>query len=550
MEGFDPLERDALQWGREAFGRRMWADAFKAFALADEAESLQAEDRVILAWSAYLVGRHDDFVRAMERAHHEHLRAGAGLASARCAFWLGFVLASRGEIGPATGWFARAGRLVEQEGNDCVERGYVLVPVMMKHALAAAWEDVQSTAVEVDAIGERFADADLTAFARHWQGRALVRTGRVEEGLALLDESMISVTVGELSPAVTGVIYCSMIEACQEIYALQRSQEWTMSLSRWCEGQPDMVPFTGQCLVHRAELMALHGEWKDALDEARRASERTATSNDQLPGAAALYLQGEVHRQLGNLTAAEDAYREAIRRGWDPQPGLALLRLTRGDSEAAAAAIRRRVGEASDALERARLLPAYVEIMRAVGDMDAAAAACDELDDTAARYSSPVLGAMAAAARGAVALAEGDPSAALTSLRHACHVWQQFDAPYEIARVRVLVGLACRALGDNDTAALELDAARSTFERLGAAPDVVRVGALARSGESRDARGLTAREQQVLQLVTAGRTNKAIAAELFVSEKTVDRHVSHILAKLGVSSRVAATAYAYEHHLI
>lgn len=550
MREFGLLDRDDLTSGREAFNRRQWAEAFNALTLADEAKSLQADDLDLLAWSGYLIGRQDDFLRAMERAQHEHRDAGEAGRAARCALWLGFVLSTRGEIGPATGWFARASRLVEREGNDCVEQGYLLLPTMLRHALDGSWEAVHATALQAVAIGERFDEADLTSFSLHWQGRALVRLGRVDEGLRLLDESMLSVTAGELSPAITGMVYCSLIEACQEIYALQRSQEWTVALSRWCEGQPDLVPFTGQCLVHRAELMAWHGAWQDALDEARRAYELITRGGDQLAGATALYLQGEVHRVSGDVAAAEQAYRAASEAGWDPQPGLALLRLAGGDGEAAAAAIRRRVDETTDALERARLLPAYVEIMLAVGHTDAASTACGELDEIAARYASSVLGAMAAAARGAVAVAEGGAPSALAELRQASQVWQRFDAPYEVARIRVMVGLLCRALGDLDSAALELAAARSAFVRLGAAPDIARIDALAGNGEPRDAHGLTAREMQVLHLVTAGRTNKVIAAELLVSEKTVDRHVSNILAKLGVSSRVAATAFAYEHHLV
>jgi ATP/maltotriose-dependent transcriptional regulator MalT len=311
-----------------------------------------------------------------------------------------------------------------------------------------------------------------------------------------------------------------------------------------------MVAHTGRCLVHRAEIMQLHGAWPDALEEARRAGHRFAQQANQVAAANALYRQGEVHRLLGEFTAAEKAYRDASRGGCEPQPGLALLRLAQGDGDAAAASIRRVAGETTERLKRARLLPAHVEIMLAVGEAEEARSACRELEEISAGNESGVLGAMSAQARGAVDLAEGAARAALVALRHAWTFWQELEAPYEAARVRVLLGLTCRALGDDETAALELEAARAVFARLGAAPDLARVDSLTGSADSIDARGLTPRELQVLRLITAGETNKAIAAKLVLSERTVDRHVSNIFTKLSVSSRAAATAYAYEHQLV
>ena len=331
---------------------------------------------------------------------------------------------------------------------------------------------------------------------------------------------------------------------------LRRAQEWTAALTRWCEEQPEMVAFSGRCLVHRAEIMELHGAWREALEEARRAHQRCLQGKNQSAAAQAFYRQAEVHRLQGRFSAAEEAYRDASRCGCEPQPGLALLRLAQGNDDAAAAAIRRAVVETTEPLKRARLLPAYVEIMLAVGDVQEARNACRELEEISARYESGMLGAMSAHAEGAVDLAEGDTRAALLALRHAWQMWQELEVPYEAARVRVLLGLACRTLGDDDTAALELEAARDVFAQLGAAPDLARADSLTRRAASVDARGLTPRELQVLRLLAAGRTNKAIAAELVLSERTVDRHVSNIFTKLGVSSRTAATAYAYKQQLV
>jgi DNA-binding CsgD family transcriptional regulator len=541
---------DELGRGRESYARRAWLDVYKSLSHADRAAPLGAEDLELLATSAYMLGRDDEYLSSLKRAHHVYLDAGEAIRAVRCAFWVGMNLALRGEMGHATGWLGRAQRLLEREKGDCVERGYLLVQVMLRHEATGDWEAAYATAADAAEIGERFGDADLLALAVHEQGCALIQQGQVEEGLGLLDEAMVAVTAGELSPIVTGIVYCSVIMGCQEAYELRRAQEWTAALTRWCEEQPDMVSFSGRCLVHRAEIMELHGAWREALEEARRAGQRCVQGKNQSAAAQAFYRQGEVHRLQGKFSAAEEAYREASRCGWEPQPGLALLRLAQGNDDAAAAAIRRALSESSEPLKRARLLPAYVEIMLAVGDLEEARSACRELEDISARYESGMMGAMVAHAEGAVDLAEGDARAALLALRRAWQVWQELEVPYEVARVRVLVGLACRALGDDDTAALELEAARGVFAQLGAEPDLARVDSLTRRAPSIDAHGLTLRELQVLRLVAAGETNKAIAAELVLSGRTVDRHVSNIFSKLGVSSRAAATAYAYKHQLV
>jgi DNA-binding CsgD family transcriptional regulator len=541
---------DELGRGREYYARRAWMAAYESLSRADRTAPLGAEDLELLATSAFMLGRDDECLSCLERAYHVYLDGGEAMRAVRCAFWVGMNLALRDEMGRATGWLGRAQRLVEREGSDRVERGYLLVPVMLRHEASGDWEAAYATAADAAEIGERFGDQDLLALAVHEQGHALVKQGRVEEGLGLFDEAMVAVTAGELSPIVTGMVYCSVIMGCQEVYALHRAQEWTAALTQWCEQQPEMVAFSGRCLVHRAEIMELHGAWREALEEARRAHQRSVQGKNQSAAAQAFYRQGEVHRLRGEFSAAEEAYREASRCGCEPQPGLALLRLAQGNGDAASAAIRRVVGETTEPLKRARLLPAYVEIMLAMGETEEARSACRELEEVLTQYNSGMLRAMVAHAEGAVALTQGDTRAALPVLRHAWQVWQELEVPYEVARVRVLLGQACRAVGDDDTATLELVAARGVFEQLGATPDLAKVDSLARDALSVDAHGLTPRELQVLRLVAAGETNKAIAAELFLSDRTVDRHVSNIFTKLGVSSRAAATAYAYERQLV
>ena len=539
----------ALMQGREAAGRLEWSDAYTALSLADSSSPLAAQDLELLATAALLLGHVEDGLRALQRAHQLHAEGGDPRRAARCAFWLTFHLGARGDVAQASGWFARANRLLEHE-QECAEHGYLLISVAFHQFVAGDYAAGRAAAAQAAAIGGRAGDADLVAFARYLQGRALVHDGEMDEGLALVDEAMVAVVAGELSPIVAGAVYCGVIETCQVLSELRRASEWTAALTAWCSTQPDMVTFTGQCLVHRAELLHLHGAWLEAVEEAKRALERFAHGADEFASGDACYQQAEAYRVLGESAAAEDAYQQASRWGREPQPGLALLRLAQGKTDAAAAAIGRAVAETTDRLRRVKLLPARVEIMLAAGEVQAARDAADELIQMAGAYSTPALRAMANHARGAVLLADGDARAALVVLRGAWQLWRELQAPYEAARARVLVGLACRQLGDREAAAMEFDASRTVFARLGAAPDLARVEALVRSGAASNTHGLTERELQVLRLLATGTTNHAIANELVLSEKTVHRHVSNIFTKLDVSSRAAATAYAYQHHLL
>ena len=535
--------------GRRAYAARAWREAYAALSEADAAAPLGAPDLELLGMATAMLGHEAEWSDMLERAHYAYLESGETRRAVRCAFWIGIRLARAGEMGPATGWLGRAQRLLESEGEDCVERGYLMVPRVFAKQAEGDLEGAVETVRGVAEVAERFDDQDLLALAMHEQGHLLIRLGRVREGLAVLDESMVIATGGHLSPYVTGIVYCGTIAACHEVYEFRRAGEWTEVLSRWCEEQPDLLAFTGACLVHRAEIMQLAGAWRDALGEVHRACERLLQAENEAAAGQAYYRVGELHRLQGELAAAEGAYREASRLGHEPQPGLALLRLAQGKRDAAVTAIRRALSERTEPLARARLLPAHVEISLAVGDVDEARAICTELEEIAGNHGSGMLGAMGGHARGAVELEGGDPRAALAALRPAVQAWQELGAPYESACARVLVALACRSLGDSDAASLELAAARDALARLGAAPDVAWVESLLAPAPVA-VHGLTSRELEVLRLVAAGRSNREIAAELVISEHTVARHVQNIFAKLRVSSRTAASAFAYEHALV
>ena len=544
------MARKHLDRGRRAYDRRAWKDAHELLFLADREIALRAADLERLAIAAFLIGREGEFERTLQRAHRAYRDAGDRPGAARCAFWIGFRLFLRGETGPATGWFARGQRLLDQEGRETAEEGYLLLAAAEQHLRAGEWERAGAVAREATGVGTRLGDRDLIAAARHVEGRTLLGMDRVEEGFGLLDEAMVEVTSGELSPMMTGLIYCSVIDCCQRVHALGRAREWTAALGRWCEDQRQMMVFTSTCLVHRAEILQLQGAWAAALAEARRASEQHAEGIDEYPSGAAFYQQGEILRLRGELDAAEKAYRSASRAGAEPHPGLALLWLARGRTRAAAAAIGRALDETGEPLARARLLPARIEILLAARDREGARTACGELAEIAARFDTDMLRAAAAQAQGAVELAAGNPREALVQLRLAWKDWQALEIPHAAARTRELLGLACRALGDRAGGRMELEAARATYESLGARPDVARVDALLANRPDAGRHGLTPREVQVLRLVAAAKSNKEVADALSLSVKTVERHVGNILTKLDVPSRVAATAWAYENEVV
>jgi DNA-binding CsgD family transcriptional regulator len=542
-----------LDRGRDAFRRQAWAEAITALRAAERDAALEPKDLERLAVALYLVGRDADSVETWTRAHHEWLQAGDAARAARCAFWLGFGLDITGQQAPAAGWFERARRLVDEAAVEGVERGYVLVPAALQSLLVAGDPATALAAFEgITAIGDRFADPDLMTLARLGRGHALVMLGDRAEGIANLDEAMVAVTAGEVTPLLAGLVYCAVIEICHETFDLRRARDWTEALTRWCAAQPDLEPYRGHCLVHRAEILLMDGAWAEAMTEAELAYERLSRPPGQPAVGAACYQRGELHRLRGELAQAEDAYRQASHWGRPPQPGLALLRLAQGRVGPASTSIRRAIDEALDPQVRAKLLPAHVEIALAAGDVEAARAAADELSEIAADLDAPYLTAVAAHSAGSVLLAEGDARGALAALRSAHAAWQALGAPYDAARTRLVIGRACRALGDEDGAALELEAAEAEFRRLGAAPDLaaVRDAAGRHPASTRAESGLSRRELQVLGRVATGRTNREIAADLVISDKTVARHVSNIFAKLGVSSRSAATAYAYEHDLV
>ncbi|WP_322796269.1 helix-turn-helix transcriptional regulator [Tepidiforma sp.] len=541
---------------REAYDRRARRASRDAYRAHGFTASLAFDDFERLAAANHLLGDEQESREALVRGYRRAIELEDLRRAVRFAFFLGHGMMFTGEFAQANGWFGRARGLLTDCGTDCVEWGYLLIPegveALGSGDAGAACEAFTAAA----AYGRRYADSSLLAAAGHGRGRALLRLGHLDEGMAALDEAMVAVGAGEVSPLLVGHIFCGVLEACQEVLDVRRAQEWTAVFSRWCEGQEDLVPYRAPCLVHRIEVMRWRGDWADALEEARQACDWLSLPSSPQGHGDAFYHLGELYRLRGEGSAAQAAYRQASRRGRSPQPGLALLWAGSDQFEAAERALHYALGETEPdrpmgdwerlirLARRAELQSAYVDVLLRMGDVVGARSVVSELAEVAAAVDSLPVRALRDRAAGSVALAEGRPQESLAPLRRSWAAWQQLEAPYEGARVRVLIGRAYRALGDDQSAAMEFDAARWVFERLGAAPDLKALRADA--GEAwEEGRGmLTPREVDVLRLIASGETNKEVAATLVISEHTVARHVQNMMAKLGVGSRAGLAAYA------
>ncbi len=498
--------------------------------------------------AAFLLGRRDDAQAAWQRAYAAHQDAGDTEGAVRAAFHLAMTLTLTGEPAMGGGWAARAHRLADDLAEDTVAHGYVAFLDMFAALGSGDWPTAAQAAEEVSRVGAARDHADLTAAGACSQGRLALYAGRVADGLALLDEAILCLSSPDVSPIFFGHVYCTAIEGCQELGDLARVAEWVRALSAWVERRPGLLVFTGQCAVHRGQVMCVRGAWDDALEEFTAAVHRYRLV--RMSGAVGLAAaeHGDLLRLLGRVDEAAAAYRQAGEAGYDPQPGLALLWLATGSGAAALAAVRRVLGEAADPVHRAQRLPGVIEVLLACSELAEAAAATRELERLADAIGSPAVLARAAYAGGAVELARGDASGALPYLRRARQLWTSVDYPYEVARTQALLGRALGDVGDTTSGRAELTSAAATFHRLQATPAEAEVGALL--GPESLPGGLTAREVEVLRLVATGRSNAQVAAELVLSEKTVARHLSNIFTKLEVGSRTAAAAYAYEHDLV
>ena len=537
---------DTLAVARSLMARWAWAEAFDAARSADVAPGRAEAIRLdIVAEAAWWLGRLDDCIEAREQAYPRYEAVGDRLRAGHCAVRLWEHHQFKAHPAIAGAWLRRARRALEAD-TESIEFGNL---ELREAELAHGSGDLaEATTLARDALrlGQQLSSADLEAEALQTIGRVLIDAGRLTDGLGHLDEAMLSAVEGRLGPYTTGKVYCSLISACEELGDLRRAAEWTDATLRWSENHP-LAMWPAICRLHHAALLQLRGDWGAAEREARQAC--VELDGFHVPNVAAGYIEiGEIRRRLGDLDGAEEAFARAEEFCGQQSAGLALVRLAQRRVDAATAIITRMLAEhTSNQLARGKLLPARVQIAVAAGDLDTAAAAVSELERIATDFKNPVLSAAALSSRGRLQLAQGDASAACATLRHALQHWQQLEVPYEVATARLLLGQACRDGGDEDGATRSFASAAAIFDRLGASLDAGHIRDLT-SPLSLPA-GLTAREAEVLALVASGQTNKAIAATLHLSERTIARHLSNIFTKVGVTSRTAAAGFAYENGL-
>jgi DNA-binding NarL/FixJ family response regulator len=537
---------DPLQQARAAHQRHDWAAARDQYAVARYTTPLSAADLVAAGDAAWWLGQTDDALADYEAAYRLLTDEEQSAPAARVAMEIGFLCVLRGDAVGGSGWIARAGRLLSGQ-PECVEHGYLLSMEIDEAIAATDWERAIAAARRVQDMANQYDDRTLHSAGLVGEGVALVKRGSVTDGLAVIDEAMIAVRAGDVAPDWAGNFYCQVMALCHELADPRRAREWTNATELWCGGFTSAAMFAGICRVHRAQLRQFGGEWSQAEADARRVCDELADMNVAVV-AEGNYQVGEIQRGRGDLAGAEESYRRAHELGRDPQPGLALLRLAQARVPAAAASIRAALAtQPDDRLARARLRAAQAEIALAAGELDLAWEASTEVGQIAAAYASPGHAATARQLLGATLLAHGQPAEALVELGAAGQAWHGLDAPCHAARVRLLSAEAYRALGDEDRAGLELDAAEAVFDRLGAVADAKRVAELRGRAVLPD--GLTPREAEVLALIAAGLTNREVATELIVSEKTVARHLANVFTKLDLSTRTAAAAYAFEHGL-
>jgi len=470
-----PAHGDVEDAGRSAFARHAWREAFETLTNARAIRALAVEDDERLAESAWWIGRVDDCIAARERAYVTYMDQRKPRLAAAVAVRLAEDFFRRQAKSLGNGWLKRAERLL-QDVPECREHGALLrLHAMLAFDSEGDVEKALGLARRTSDIATRFRDRDLQALAMHDVGRMLVSKGELAQGMALIDEAMAAAVGGELGPEVTGRIYCNMMGLCEKLADYQRAGEWSEAARRWCE-QHTESGFPGICRVHRAELMRLRGSWSDAETEALRAAQELRGFYNIAAGEA-FYEIGEIRLRMGDLKRAEEVLRQAHELGREPVPGLALLRLAEGKIDAAKGLIERAVADRPEgSLDRGRLLPARVQIALAAGEVDRARESVTELEAIAREYGSTAWHASAAQARGAVQVAEGVADAAVPNLRRACKLWQEIQLPYETATARLLLAGAYRATGSPEDAELELQAAKSTFQGLGA--DVRTAGAL------------------------------------------------------------------------
>lgn len=532
---------DDLGAARRNHSASRWVEACERYAVADRVAPLSVEDRERWAEAAQVGGRISEAVEQLGRCFEEHSSAGAIHEATRAAYWLWSAHAfARAEFALGAGWVERA-----REAAGGEEYGWLLIPQAYRHLARGDWQTAEATLRRASELGLSCGDVDLVTIATTMRGRATLKLGFLERGVALLDEAIVRIVTGSTSVRTTCAMYCAAIGSCYEAREIGRAAEWSAALDAWLTTNPSVTGvYYGNCRIYRAMLLRLRGEWARSETELEQTCADLAVDAQLIVGHA-WYELGEIRRLQGKADAGE-AYERAVAYGHSGQPGLAQLRWREGNLDAAESGLRRALAEETQPDERLTLLPAAAELAIAHGDLDAADDLVAEIESSLSTYPTLALRATADSVRGCVLLAQGLGSDALPRLRASSDAWRELGAPYEVAVVGRSLAQARRAVGDEEGAVLEVRASLATFESLGARPDAH----LTREMLGENTRLLSPRETEVLRLIIDGHTNAEIAVRLHLSERTVHRHVSNILTKLGVSSRTAAAIDAVKRGLV
>jgi class 3 adenylate cyclase len=461
---------DVLEEARAAAGRQSWRAAYGAYGGVGDAP-LTASDLESYGEAAWWSGKLDEAISLRERAYAAYTAEGDLRGAARMALTLQWDYEARGSFAVSNGWMANAERLLADLPEAPEHGRLVLMKALMAMFAEGEYERAITLFDEAYELASRVGDRDGQMLALSAKGRANIKLGKIDEGLALLDEATASAMCGDLRAHTSGLVYCITISSCQDLGDFRRAAEWTEAANRFCD-KLDVSGFPGACRIHRAEVLRLRGDWSAAEAQAMAACEELHDFDRSIT-AFGHYEIGEIRRRRGDFAGAEEAYAVSNEMGRQPQPGLSLLRLAEGKVDAATAGISRTLADTGEPLSRLRHLPAQVEIAIASGDLKTARAAADEAEEIVDSYKignkrAAAFDGIVHFARGQIHVAEKDWPNAIASLRRARDEWQGVGAPYETARARMLLGTAYTRSGDEHAGASELEGALATFERLGA----------------------------------------------------------------------------------
>ena len=529
---------ELLRAARTAHVRRDWRVAYDAFVRAGEDTPLCTDDLDAMAVAAWRLGRGKESLRVAERVFAQLARTDPPSAAMK-AVDLALAWLTRGDVNIGQGWMNRARRLLDgaPEGTT---HGYLAYLDALTAVMTGDAQALRQRVHELREMCGRLDSPAVTALCNVAEALAAIGDARMAEAYGLIDEAMLPVLADQVPIDWAGDIYCVVLNQCHRLADLPRMRAWTQSMERWCTDFAPSANYGGVCDVHRLQLMAGTDDY-GRLEARLVGASRSLEEVNSWAAGAGYYELGEVRRLRGDTDGAFAAFARARALGIEPQPGQALLRCRIGDSDTAWTELRVALA-GEDRLGRMRLLRGAVEVALARGGLDEAERHCAELESGAEAFGTPGFRAWAAHARGAILARREQHTAALERLEAALREYRTQQSRYETAQVYEWMAIAHRGLGEDDLAAADLATAESIYTQLGVEP--------AQVCGSGSPGGLTRREIEILTRIASGATNKQVAEQIFISERTVGRHLANIFSKLGVSTRTAAVTWAYTNNVV